>query len=561
MRELLKLLPPAYRKRTVWVVLSVLLRAALNFAGLAAMLPLLFLILGTSDSSAYSFLHAFQHTFGITNEQVLMWIIAGGIVIFILLKNILVIFLGRQQIKFVTTLYAYFSERLYEAYFRKGLLFVKQSHTTALSHKINGVCYTFSQNVVSLFFTMVGEAVLLLFIWGFLFVYAWKLAIFILLCLWPAVWLYFHTVKHQLTKNGMAENEIKRQHARIVGETFRGYAEVKLNHAYPLFKQRFQEGLKKIAYYRCKTDRVLRMPNAIIEMTVCVGMIALVLLMRGDASMQLLFGVFAVAALRMMPAIRSLITGWAQLKNNAYTIDVIREIVDNEVPTATSDYPLILSFQQELVVDNLSFCFPNEDKPVINNFSLVIKKGERIGIKGASGIGKSTLFNLLLGFYTPQSGEIRVDGIRLNAANSGSWQALVGYVPQEVFVMHGTLAENVALGVEEKAIDYHRVMDVLAQVQLKDFVDNLPDRLHTRLGESGSRLSGGQRQRVGIARALYKGAEVLFFDEATSSLDALTEQEIRASIDYLSLNNQSLTMLVIAHRPSSLAFCNRIIEF
>ena len=555
-------MPAAYRKQTLWVVFSVLLRAVLNFAGLAAILPLLYLILDTSGSFSHPLLLSLQSSLGIADEQYLVWLIAGGVLLFILLKNILVILLSGFQMKYVTSLYAYFSERLYEAYFRKGLLFVKQSHTTALSHKINGVCYIFSQNVLSLFFTMVGEAVLLLLIWGFLFFYAWEPAVFILLCLLPALLLYLYTVKHQLTKNGKAENEVMRQQARVVAETFRGYSEVKLNHAYPLFKRTFREGLKKIAYYRRRIERVLRMPSAFMEIAVCLGLIILVLLGRGDASMRLLFGVFAVAALRMLPAARSLITGWAQLKNNAYTIEIIREALDGEAAagSAVQEAPAISGFSRDLLVENLCFSFPDEDKPVINNFSLHIKKGERVGIKGASGIGKSTLFNLLLGFYTPQSGEIRIDGIRLTAGNSGSWQALVGYVPQDVFVMHGTLAENVAFGREEKDIDYGRVMEVLAQVQLKDFADGLPEGLHTRLGESGSRLSGGQRQRIGIARALYKGAEVLFFDEATSSLDALTEEEIRQSLDYLSASNQSLTMLVIAHRPSSLAFCDRIIE-
>ncbi|MCL2097279.1 MAG: ABC transporter ATP-binding protein/permease [Bacteroidales bacterium] len=561
MLKLLKLLPPVYRKQTIRVVLSVLLRAVLNFAGLAAMLPLLYLILGASEQQEYSLLHVWQAKLGIAAEDTFVWIIVGGILLFMLLKNMVAIWLGGVQNKYVMDLYAYFSVRLYDAYFRRGLLFVKQSHTTALAHKINGVCYTFAQQVLSLFFTMAGEAVLLLLIWSFLFFYTWQLAVFMLLCLLPALWLYFRTVKHQLNRNGKAENEVRRQQARTVGETFRGYAEVKLNRAYPLFRERFMEGLKKMAYYRRKTDRVLRVPSAIIEVAVCLGMITLVLIGRGDASVRLLFGVFAVAALRMLPAMRSLITGWAQLKNNAYTIDIIKEAAEHKAAAEPlQDSPRITHFREELAVEDLNFCFPDEDTPVINNLSFHVRKGERIGIKGASGIGKSTLFNLLLGLYAPQSGGILIDGKRLDAANSASWQALVGYVPQEVFVMHGTLAENVAFGVEEKAIDYRRVKDVLAQVQLNDFADSLPEGLHTLLGESGSRLSGGQRQRVGIARALYKGAEVLFFDEATSSLDTATEQEIRDSIDYLSSNNQSLTLLIIAHRPSSLASCNRIIE-
>ncbi len=151
-----------------------------------------------------------------------------------------------------------------------------------------------------------------------------------------------------------------------------------------------------------------------------------------------------------------------------------------------------------------------------------------------------------------------VDDRELTAANVKSWHALVGYVPQDIFILKGSLAENVAFG--EKTIDRERVLQVLEQVQLKPWLETLSNGLDTQLGEAGSRLSGGQKQRIGIARALYKRASVLFFDEATSALDNATEQEINHTLKTLSQTQQELTMVIIAHRTASLAFCNRIIN-
>ncbi|MBQ1222463.1 MAG: ATP-binding cassette domain-containing protein, partial [Alistipes sp.] len=196
---------------------------------------------------------------------------------------------------------------------------------------------------------------------------------------------------------------------------------------------------------------------------------------------------------------------------------------------------------------------------LFESLSLTIRKGERIGFRGVSGAGKTTLFNLLLGFYTPTEGRISIDGETLTEQNRRRWQQRVGYVSQSLFLTDGTFAENVALGIAPEQIDRQRVEEVLALAQLGEFVGALPNGIDTRIGECGCRLSGGQRQRIGIARALYRNADVLFFDEATSALDSATEQEINQSIARLADQNRSLTLLVIAHRETSLEACDRII--
>ena len=168
--------------------------------------------------------------------------------------------------------------------------------------------------------------------------------------------------------------------------------------------------------------------------------------------------------------------------------------------------------------------------------------------------------NIMLGLYVPQRGEVRVDGVKIDAANRRMWQNSVGYVPQNVFILDATLAENVALGDDTGHIDRGRVMKALEMASLGRFVGTLADGIDTMIGEAGSRVSGGERQRIGIARALYRNPDVLFFDEATSALDRDTERSVNDSVERLSADNRDLTIIVIAHRETSLGYCDRIID-
>ena len=227
---------------------------------------------------------------------------------------------------------------------------------------------------------------------------------------------------------------------------------------------------------------------------------------------------------------------------------------DNDLPNVSTDEEF--TFTNAIEIDDLGFAFP-DGGVVLDHFQATIHRGERIGVRGPSGSGKSTLFNLLLGFFPPTAGRISIDNKELTPSNRRQGHRLAGYVPQEIFIIQGSLAENIALG---RPLVREKIERVLEQVQLKDWASELPDGMDTPLGEYGSRLSGGQKQRIGIARALYKDAEVLFFDEATSALDSNTEQEINAALQELSDTHKELTMIIIAHRETSLTFCDRIIE-
>lgn len=562
--DIIRLLPLRYRKKGIGVTLSAILQAILNFMGLTALVPLLVIILNPAKAEQSSILNKLSGWIQIQNTDSLVIIICILTFCFILFKNILSIKLGTLQVRYVNALYMYFSEELYKNFLQRGLSFIKTTNTQDLTHKINIVCYTFSQNVLLRYFLLIGDGALLVFILSGLFVYSWKLALLTLACFAPVATSYLFLVRRRLVKYGKAENEARRRQMLITSETFRGYAEIKINNASPMQISRFKKNVFQIARYRELSDRIMRIPGTVIETCMAGIMIVMVLIGRNDDEMKVAFGIFAVAALRLLPAVRNLITGWVSIKNNSYAADIIRDGINpgkKHVPDfEQNDKPVQISFRDKIEINNITFGFSDsgkENSPAIENFSATIHKGERVLINGASGAGKSTLFNLLLGLYMPQKGDIRIDGKLLDKTTCEAWHTLVGYVPQDVFLLEGTLAENIALG--EAEINTERVIGALKQASLYTFADSLPEGIFTQVGENGCRLSGGQKQRVGIARALYKEAQVLFFDEATSSLDIYTEKEITNAIEELSRKNTNLTIILISHKEISPGFYNKVI--
>ena len=535
-KEIIQLLPEGQRKRGIWVAFSVLLRAILDFAGVAALIPILLVVVKQDDGRG----------------MMLVW--CGAVLLFVLLKNTLVVFLTRVQSRYQLKIYREFSRRMFANYYHRGLLFLKGKSSVQLGHEVNYVCYMFSSCVLAPVFRMAGEAVLVLLMVTALVI--WEPLAGFLLCasFLPLAGLYVGLVRKRLRRYGMEELEARRKQSRTVVEAYRGYAELEIARAFHTSLASFDQGMEFIVHNRLRMEVYQLFPSFLSEVAVVAGLALLI--GTGSGDLGLVSGVFAVAAFRLIPAVRAVLNSWVTLQNASHTITVVKEGIREESQQGMqNETPFTL--KQNIELRKLSFAFP-DGHTLFSNLTLSISCGERIGIRGASGSGKSTLFNLMLGFFPPTSGEILIDGRKLTSTNRSEWHKLVGYVPQEIFIIEGTLADNIALG--QPQVDRTKVMQVLEQVQLKEWLDELSQGLDTPLGEYGSRLSGGQKQRIGIARALYKEAEVLFFDEATSALDNKTEQEINHALDMLSLQHRELTLIVIAHRESSLSFCDRIFD-
>lgn len=559
--SLLGIIPRPFRRRSYWVTLTIFVRAVLNFLGLALLLPVLVLILDTGSIHSNRYLAAAYEWGGFTGERAFVLAVCATVVAVIIAKSLLSLALYKVERNYIYDLYAYMSHRLYVEYHNRGLSFVKNSNSAVLARNVNVVCLTFVTGILMPIATIASEMMLFLLLFTALALYNLPAAGLILLIFLPAAWLYYALVRNRLNRYGEIENRAHREKARTVIETFRGYPDIEINNAFPFMLRSFDRAMNDVVRTRSKEATIGTLPQLFTEVGLCVGMAMLVVVNLGfdSGDLRILFGVFAVAALRLMPSVRNVMTAWSAIKYNRYTVGILREAdlehADTTVETETDRMP----FLRKIEVQNLSFQFEDASEETLHGFSLTIYKGERIGIRGASGAGKTTLFNLLLGFYAPTSGRITIDGIPLTTANRRSWQNTIGYVSQNVFISDSTFLANVALGYPEEMIDRERAERALEAARLREFIDALPQGMDTPIGECGCRLSGGQRQRIGIARALYKQADILFFDEATSSLDSRTEEGVNRSIAELSDANKELTIIVIAHRDSSLDYCDRII--
>ena len=536
-KEIFGLLPERERKRSVWIALAVLVRAMLDFAGVAALIPLLLAVLKPGSS------------------RPMMLLLCGGVLLFVVFKNGLVALLAQTESRFQMCIYRDFSRRMFVNYYRRGLLFLKSKSSVQLGYEVNYICYTFCLCVMAPLFRIGGEAILVLLMITALVV--WEPLAGLLLCavLIPLAILYILIVRKRLRAFGREELEARRKQSRTVVEAFRGYPEIEIAQSFGTSMQSFDQGMDAIVRSRLRMERYQLFPQFLSEAAIVAGIALLVGAGRGDVG--IMSGVFAVAAFRLIPAMRGILNSWATLQNASHSIAVVADGIADTASGQASDTPVPFTFEHSLRLENLGFAFP-DGCLLFSGLNLEIRRGERIGVRGASGSGKSTLFNLLLGFFPPTEGRICIDGRELSPSNRNAWHRLVGYVPQEIFIIEGSLADNVALG--HLPPDRDKVAHVLEQVQLKEWAETLPQGLDTPLGEYGSRLSGGQKQRIGIARALYKEAEVLFFDEATSALDSRTEQEINEALRALSGRYRELTMIIIAHRESSLKVCNRIFD-
>ena len=479
----------------------------------------------------------------------------------IVLKCLINLGLYTAERNYIYDLYRYLSRRLYIDYHNRGLGFIKSQNSSILTRNVNVVCLTFVVGVLRPIAAIAGEIMLFVMLFVTLACYNIVAALLVMAIFIPAAWGYIRLVRNRLNEYGEVENRTQRAKMRNVIDTYRGYSDLEVCNAFPSMLARFDKAMNEVVDVRMKNATISTLPQIFTEIGVAVALVAMVLLNLGieSGNIKILFGIFAVAALRLMPSVRNIMGAWASYRYNRYTIDIIRDAHIDNINPEIDDSTERMTFEHSIDIKGLSFRFDDGEQSVINDLSLSIRKGERVGIRGRSGAGKTTLFNLMLGFFKPSEGAIYIDREQLSPENRRKWLNIVGYVSQNVFLTDGSLVENIALGISPENIDYKRLNRAIEMADLREFIDSLPQGVDTPAGECGNRLSGGQRQRIGIARALYKEAEVLFFDEATSSLDNNTEQNINNAIEQLSKRNKELTIIVIAHRDSSLDYCDRIL--
>ncbi|ERI52243.1 hypothetical protein N878_05325 [Pseudomonas sp. EGD-AK9] len=357
-------------------------------------------------------------------------------------------------------------------------------------------------------------------------------------------------VRTHLARAGMERMIANRDRYQASNEALGGIKDVKITHCAAAYMARFDRASRLYSRRLASNDTLSQTPLYLVEAVGYSGLIliALVLLLRTNDVAHVLpaLGLYGFAAYRLLPAAQIVYRGFAKLKFSSPALDGIHRdlMLPAAAETQASD---MLAPQREIRLEGIRFAYPaTPDKPVLDDFNLVIPANSSVGIVGKSGAGKSTVMDLLLGLLSPQAGTLSVDGVPVSAANLANWQRAVGYVPQHIYLSDASVAENIAFGVPPGKIDRAAVERAARAAQIHDFVvHELPDGYDTFVGERGIRLSGGQRQRIGIARALYRDPPVLLLDEATSALDAGTAKELSRDIMDMS---SSKTIVFISHQ-------------
>ncbi len=369
-------------------------------------------------------------------------------------------------------------------------------------------------------------------------------------------------VRRRLRRNSELLSRTATARIQTIQEGLGGIRDVLLEQSQEVFEAKFRR--LDHAYRRAQTvnNFINTSPRFIVEATGIVLIAALVVYL-GDrpggviAAIPVL-GALALGAQRLLPLLQLIYGGWsATVGNRRVLFDVVglmRAPVVGSAPRNRGEP--VATFQTDLRLEGVGFRYQDRH-PAVESIDLVIPKGARLGVVGETGSGKSTLLDLVMGLLEPTSGMIRIDGVPLTDANRANWQAQIAHVPQAIYLADSSIASNIAFGEPEDLIDSEQVRAAAELAHVDAFIRDLPEGYATLVGERGVRLSGGQRQRIGIARALYKRTPVLVFDEATSALDDATEQAIMASI--LAVGGD-VTLLMIAHRTSTLAGCDRIIK-
>ena len=366
-------------------------------------------------------------------------------------------------------------------------------------------------------------------------------------------------VQAVLRRNSQAGSLHATLRIKRVQEALGGIRDILLDRSQPAFERAFNFSADRFRHVSTLNAFISQSPRIVIEMLgmAMIGAYAWVLAGRpgGVAAAIPMLGALALGAQRLLPLLQQSYVGWSSFLGNRQQVTDVLELLslEDRTPAPPAEYDV---FHQSIRFDRVGFAYPVGDA-VLHDVDFTIRKGERIGIAGTTGSGKSTLMDLLLGLLQPTSGAILIDGQPLDDDLRGGWQAEIAHVPQAIYLADDTLAANIAFGVPDDAVDSARITAAARSAGIADFIDSLPDGYRTTTGERGIRLSGGQRQRIGIARALYKNASVLVFDEATSALDTRTEQGIMDSVAGLA---RDMTIIMIAHRLTTLKDCDRIIH-
>lgn len=546
------------KKSFGWLVVLTFLSSISDLVGLIFVIPVVSLVL--SDKSYNTITHAlpFLSQF---NQQQLLLITVSIFFLLIVAKNLFGLYINRLQVRFVQNLYVSSSMNVLEKVYNRSLLDLLKDTSNELVNKLTGLQVSLCSNATISTIILINESIVFTLTAIIVCIWNWQLFVLLVGVLLPTMGYFYYRVKEMIKTAGTEKNNTAIRLYASAQEMIFGYTDIKIAGTEKTFKERFRELARKFSIYQGRMDFMLFIPTRIIEIATFLGIILILLygvyVLKDTEKIISTISLFAVIAYRCIPSVNRFVIAINNLNSTEFIFQD-PDFMNEEKADSTMAKAPALSFNNKIIFENVSYHYPDATKYVVENCNLEIKKGDKIGIVGKSGAGKSTLINNILGFLPPTEGRILIDNTELSRENITDWWRITGYVRQEVFIMNTTLLENIAIGEERESIDIEKAKKAVKLASLDELVRELPEGLYTQLNERGNNLSGGQKQRIAIARAIYKGAEVLIFDEATSALDSKTEEEITNAIQQL--GHEHLTIVIIAHRYTSLKYCDKIYE-
>jgi ABC-type multidrug transport system fused ATPase/permease subunit len=553
-------LTPSQKVKAAWMFLLSLVSSVLDVAGLASLIPVMLVAAEPGGVLRNKYFAYVFHLLNFQAERNFLLFLIAVLLVFFLLKNLFSVWVNYVQIKLTAEIGVTITKSQLAKYLNFPFWYFNDLGSVNLINNVLNIPAYYVSGVLRVLIVVFSEAIIITVIVVSILIYKPLLIGLLAIILGPTMLLTYRALRVRSQRVGDDLNKLRPISFAISNNLFTGFVELKLADKQSRLRDELVSNQRAIQSLEASAYLYNVLPLRIIEMVAIMGVLIIflysILLPNTATSLITLVGLFAAAAYRLMPSINRILTGLVTLKQNQFAIENLEMHRDEKFREYVHPHQLPLHFEHSIALENISFSFPNTEKPALHNMSLTIRKGEKVGFIGSSGSGKTTLMNLLLRFYSEQSGQITIDGQPLTEQYLQAWHRIIGYVKQDTFLMESSIKDNITLG--DKQVDSKRLAYAIEQASLQGFIASLPEGVDTPIGERGSKLSGGQRQRIGIARAMYKHAQVLILDEATSALDNETEREVSEAISELS--NTDITILIVAHRITTLRDCDRIYE-
>ena len=562
-KKLLFLLSPDERKNAGFLLIMIMMMALLDVIGVASILPFMAVLTNPSIIETNLILNTmfqFSKIFGIENSQ--QFIFTLGILVFLLLVFSLTFkaLTTYIQMRFVLMREYSIGRRLIKGYLHQPYSWFLSRHSADLGKTILSEVGEVIGLGLGQMMDLIAKGVVVMALITLLIIVDPKLAIIVGSSLAGIYFFIFYFIREYLRRIGNKRLDNNQLRFTAVSEAFSAAKEVKVGGLEQTYIKSFSDSAKIFAQSQASSQVVSQLPRYILEAIAFGGILLItlyIMALKGSFNSALpVISLYVFAGYRLMPALQQIYSSFTRLAFVGPSLDKLTSDIKNLKPFNEKQDKGVLSLNKAITLKNIHYEYPNASRTALKNINLSILAKSTVGIIGATGSGKTTTVDIILGLLEPQKGTLEVDGKVITQHNSRSWQRSIGYVPQHIYLSDDTIAANIAFGVEPHDIDLVAVEKAAKIANLHNFlIDELPEQYQTTIGERGVRLSGGQRQRIGIARALYYNPNILILDEATSALDSQTEKAVMDAVNNL---RKDITIIIIAHRLATIKKCDKI---